>query len=254
MSNQRPSARITDQTSPSAGGSDRTPLTKSEIIAAATRLIDTGGMGAFTMRSLANDLNVYPATLYWHAGSKADLLAAVSSRIFDEVALPDEHQADWTSWLIEVARRCRAAMHAHPEIAQIAGSQMVVSATAVPLIERILGVLEKAGFTGQSLVGSYNAYVGFVLGWVNLELASEPAAGDVDWRTNFKDELGSLDQRAYPVVTRYLGIIEDNIFMARFSSGRHRPMNDSFEVAARILMRGLQGELGMGSEPRDQQH
>lgn len=225
------------------GGTKRTAVSRNEVVIAAIKLIDEAGIDAFTMRALAKELDVFPATLYWHAGSKADLLAAVSTRLFDDVVLPDEHQIDWAAWLVEVARRCRAALHAHPEIALIAGSRMVVSATAVPLIERILGVLQRAGFTGTALVRAYNAYIGFTLGWTTLELSSEPVVDDADWKANFADELASLDRNAFPVLTAHLDIVQNNAFMVRYNSGRTRPMDDSFEAAARILVAGLRAEF-----------
>ncbi len=47
------------------------------LIAAALRLIDSGGIGALTMRRLATDLDVSPMAPYRHAENKEALLRMV---------------------------------------------------------------------------------------------------------------------------------------------------------------------------------
>lgn len=229
-------------------GPARTPLSQQDVVDAALKLIDTDGLENFTMRALAKAMGVYPAALYWHAGSKPLLLAAVSTRVFDEVVLPNEHQLSWDQWLTEVVELCRAAMHRHPEIAQVAGSQMVVSATAMPMVERIVGVLERAGFAGRELVHAYNALVGFILGWTSLELSAEPSTVDAGWKEEFSQQLRSLDANAYPALNRHMAWLENHAFMTRYDSGRTNPMDDSFHASWQILLDGLRAQLAERSD------
>ncbi len=222
---------------------DRRPLSHQDIVDAALKLIDSEGLENLTMRSLAHTMGVYPATLYWHAGSKAELIAAAAGRVFDEVVLPDEHQTGWEEWLEKVANRCRVAMHRHPEIARIAGSQMVVSTTALPMVERIVGVLERTGFTGPALVHAYNALTGFILGWTTLELSAEPSGVDISWKDEFAGQLHALDANAYPSLKRNMKRMDNHAFMTRYDSGRTHPMDDSFQAALKILVAGLRSQL-----------
>ena len=74
------------------------PLTKEQIVDAAFRLIDERGGEAFSMRSLANELGVFPATIYWHVGDRAQLLGLVQQRWMAEVEAP---------MIAEVLRHCR---------------------------------------------------------------------------------------------------------------------------------------------------
>jgi AcrR family transcriptional regulator len=228
---------------PARKKADRRPLSHRDIVDAALKLIDSEGLENLTMRSLAQAMGVYPATLYWHAGSKAEVVAAVAGRVFDEVVLPDEHQVGWDEWLADVANRCRVAMHRHPEIARIAGSQMVVSTTALPMVERIVGVLERAGFTGADLVHAHNALTGFILGWTTLELSAEPSGVDVSWKDEFAGQLHALDANAYPSLKRNMQQMDNHAFMTRYDSGRTHPMDDSFQAALKILLAGLRFQL-----------
>lgn len=218
-------------------------LTRDDVIDAAVRFIDERGLEALTMRALGNELGVYPTTLYWHTGNKAQLIAAASARIFDEIVLPDERSTEWGEWLAMVARRCREAMHRHPNLAPIAGSQLVVSTSAMPFVERVIGVLEQAGFSGQGLVDAYNSVIGLVLGWVTTELSAEPRDVDPTWKDDFAGELRSLNPNSFPALNRNLALFENNAFMTRWDSGRIRPMERSFEAALDLLLRGLRSTL-----------
>ncbi|MEV6981477.1 TetR/AcrR family transcriptional regulator C-terminal domain-containing protein [Sphaerisporangium sp. NPDC051017] len=221
----------------------RPTLTHQDVVDAALKLIDSDGLENFTMRALAKTMGVYPTALYYHVGSKAQLLAAVATRVFDEVVLPDEHRLGWERWLTEVAELCRKAMHRHPEIAQMAGNQMVVSTTCMPMVERIVGVLERTGFVGPDLVHAYNALLGFILGWTALELSAEPSGVESDWKSELSQELRGLDPNAYPALNRNMAGLENNAFMARYDSGRTHPMDDSFQASMRILLAGLRAQL-----------
>ncbi|WP_432975919.1 TetR/AcrR family transcriptional regulator C-terminal domain-containing protein [Dactylosporangium sp. CA-233914] len=226
----------------------RSNLTRNDVVVAAIELIDEDGLDGFTMRALAERLNVYPTALYWHAGSKSELLAAASSRVLDDVRLPDEHQMAWDEWVKEVAHRCRHALHRHPEIAMVAGSKMVVAATAMPMVERLLGVLERAGFQKTGLLDAYNTIIGYILGWTTLELSAEPAGVTAAWREEFASEMRDLDPNAYPAVTRNQETFENNAFMMRYESGRTRPMDRSFTVGLDAVIRGLATQLEESSD------
>src|SRR5699024_11806323 len=66
---------------------------------------------------LARKLVVYPTTLYWHAGTKAQLLALVSQRVLEEIDLPDEADYDWQQWMLILGKRVRKVLGAHPRFA-----------------------------------------------------------------------------------------------------------------------------------------
>ena len=89
------------------GARAEVPITAEAIVDTAFRMIDERGADAFSMRSLANELGVFPATLYWHVGDRARLLGLVELRWSEGIELPDECE-HWRDWMLELARR-RAA-------------------------------------------------------------------------------------------------------------------------------------------------
>jgi AcrR family transcriptional regulator len=50
---------------------------RERIVAAARQLVESGGARALTMRKLAAELGVAHTSIYWHVGSRDDVLAAV---------------------------------------------------------------------------------------------------------------------------------------------------------------------------------
>jgi TetR/AcrR family transcriptional regulator, tetracycline repressor protein len=224
----------------------RAPLSRDEVVEAALRYVDEHGLDALTMRALASQMGVYPTALYWHTGSKAQLVAAVSAKVLEDIVLPSDHDMRWDDWIAAVARLCRDAMHQHPNLAPVIGSQLVVTTTALPFVERVIDVLARAGFSGQDLIEVYNAVIGFVLGWATLELSQGPADSNSEWQQEYAAQLRAVNPTAYPALTRNLDRMANNAFLTRWDSGRDRPMNSSFETALDVLILGLRAKKANG--------
>ena len=59
----------------------RAGLDHDEVVDHALALVVEGGPGALTMRKLAADLDVTPTTIYWHVGTRDEVVAAVIDRV-----------------------------------------------------------------------------------------------------------------------------------------------------------------------------
>ena len=59
----------------------RAGLDHDEVVDHALALVVDGGPGALTMRKLAADLDVTPTTIYWHVGTRDEVVAAVIDRV-----------------------------------------------------------------------------------------------------------------------------------------------------------------------------
>src|SRR4051812_25247650 len=59
------------------GTGRRTGLDRDDVVAAALDLVEREGAGALSMRRLATELDVATPTIYWHVGSRDELVAAV---------------------------------------------------------------------------------------------------------------------------------------------------------------------------------
>ena len=66
----------------------RTPLTRQRVLRAAVALADRGGVGALSMRKLAQELGVEAMSLYHHVANKDDILDGIVDVVFGEIELP----------------------------------------------------------------------------------------------------------------------------------------------------------------------
>ena len=83
----------------------RTPLSRARVLAAAVALADEGGLDAFSMRGLAQELGVVPMALYKHVANKDALLDAMIDIVFEEIEL--------LPGISTGARRCAAGRCRH---------------------------------------------------------------------------------------------------------------------------------------------
>ena len=67
----------------------RDTLTREQIVAAAIELLDAEGLEGLNMRALGKRLGSAATAVYWHVGSKANLIALAGDQVWGEIALPD---------------------------------------------------------------------------------------------------------------------------------------------------------------------
>jgi TetR/AcrR family tetracycline transcriptional repressor len=96
-------------------------LDRQRVIDEALRLLDDDGLDALSLRALAGRLGVQAPTLYWHIGSKAELLDALADAIMDDAikAIPEPGPADGADWLLAALVELRNAMLRHRDGARI---------------------------------------------------------------------------------------------------------------------------------------
>lgn len=218
-------------------------MTPGDVVAAGVELVDEVGLAGFTTRALAGRLGTYPATLYWHVGNRSQVLAAIVDHVLGEINVEDPRSAGWKEWLRHASGEYRRVVHAHPHLAPVLVSQLVVNAPATRLVETVLGVLNGAGFGGQDLAWAFNAYVGSLVGWVSAELAAGPPDMGEDWQEAFASTVLSLPAEEFPVIAANRGYLAGSVFTLRWHGGAERPLDASFEAAVEMWIDGLAARL-----------
>jgi AcrR family transcriptional regulator len=210
------------------------------IVDTAFRLIEERGFDSFSMRSLATELGVFPATLYWHVGDRGQLLGLVEEKWTLQIELPDE-LGDWREWMTELGRRYRRNAHRHPHVARLISVERVRNVNAMRIPDRLLGALSALGL-GDDLVHAYNALVGAVQGFVVMELARivEP---DAPSARSAEAEIRSLDPEQFPNIVANLDRVADNALSIRWSDGTQHPLDESFEYLLTLLLDGIAARI-----------
>nr|QGW61344.1 hypothetical protein ICEMyc226_00312 [Mycolicibacterium sp.] len=202
-------------------------------------IVDTHGLGALTIRRVADALGVYPTAVMHHVGSKDQLVEDTASLLFDNIELPNDQELVWDNWLRQAAHEWRSSMRKHPNLAPVIGNRLTVSPPALPFVERVLRVLAQSGLRDADLLHAYNTFMGCLIGWVSLELSRSVSAPE-EVERNHRLALGHLDRNLFPVITANLNTLDNRAFMVRWANGDQNPLNDSFDVMINLVIEGIE--------------
>jgi AcrR family transcriptional regulator len=142
----------------------RETLTREQIVTAAVQLLDAEGLEGFNMRELGKRLDSAATAVYWHVGSKANLIALVGDHVWNEIALPDLTQVDWRTAATSMATDLHGMLTSHTWLVQAFGSYMVYGPGKARHDDHSLAVYEAAGFAGAEVDQASAAVFTFVLG------------------------------------------------------------------------------------------
>ena len=109
---------------------------KSDVLAAAIRLLDEVGLPDLTMRKLAATLDVQPSALYWHYANKQSLLAEVSNTIV-AFAKPVSPATTWQETAKLEALALRDALLAFRDGAEVVSSTLALGLGADSAIKKL---------------------------------------------------------------------------------------------------------------------
>jgi AcrR family transcriptional regulator len=123
----------------------RTPLTKARVLEAAVDLADSGGIESLSMRKLGDRLGVEGMALYRHVQNKDAILDGIVDAVISEVDVraPDD---DWKAALRQLSIAARVVMVRHPWAPAVIVARPEVGPATLRHIDRVLAILESAGF------------------------------------------------------------------------------------------------------------
>jgi AcrR family transcriptional regulator len=119
----------------------RTSFVLDAITDTALRIVDTEGLDGLSMRRLADELGTGPASLYAHVSGKPELLQLLIDRVAGELELPEPDPERWREQLKNIARRMRAVLQAHSDLAGASLANIPTGPNAMRVIDGLLGVL-----------------------------------------------------------------------------------------------------------------
>ncbi|MBB5122514.1 tetracycline repressor protein class H [Streptomyces eurocidicus] len=162
-------------------------LTADRIIDAGMAVFARTGYHGFSVRQVAERLDVHAGSLYYHVPSKAALLQLMADRVVRQAyeagtaalaALPA--QAGWPARVTAQAVALRQSIRQHPGGAiMLAGSPKTLSPGALSLMERLLATLAEAGVPPEHRGTAADTVLSHVTGYV-LQEQSDPPAVPVD--------------------------------------------------------------------------
>jgi AcrR family transcriptional regulator len=175
----------------------RKPLSTARVLQAAVALADEGGLEAFSMRALAQELGVVPMALYKHVANKEELLDGMVDIVFGEIELPSE-DLDWRTAMRRRAISTREALKCHSWAIGMMESRRPGPAN-LRNHDAVMGCLRRAGFPFELAIHAYSlqdAYIyGFALQEKDLAFETPDSAAEAAQR---RAETIAADLENYP--------------------------------------------------------
>jgi AcrR family transcriptional regulator len=219
----------------------RDTLTRERIVTAAIELLDAEGLEGLNMRALGGRLGSAATAVYWHVGSKANLIVLAADQAWEEIALPDLAAIDWRTAATSMATDLHSMLNRHLWLVQAFGSFVVFGPGKARHDDHSLAVYEAAGFTGAQADQAAATVFTFVLG-----SALGPAAMDSLTRKLGREGsdpevvIGESIEEAREIATRFPRL------HARFQTAAAdyaaSPVR-TFEFGLRAILDGLECQL-----------
>lgn len=210
---------------------ERTPLTRDRIVAAAVELVDANGVDALSMRKLGAALGVEAMSLYNHVVNKDDVLDGILDQVLAEIELPDR-ALPWDDQVRSLAHGFRLAGHRHPGVFPLFGSRSITSLEGFRSLEQSYAALRVAGLAPEAALDGFTALASFAFGYVLTELG-----GLVDGALAHTWDLDEQDLADRPHL------------LEMGQSLVHRDADRQFEVGLDLLIAGLAGMVAAAAPP-----
>jgi len=154
---------------PPSRAASRAPLSRERVIVEAVALADENGIGALTMRRLADRLLVEPMSLYHHVANKDEILDGMVDIVFREIELPST-ETDWKTAMRDRAASARAALRRHPWAVGRMESRSTPGPATLHHHDAVIGCLRHAGFSVALTAHAFSAIDSYLYGFAMQEL------------------------------------------------------------------------------------
>jgi AcrR family transcriptional regulator len=159
------------------------PLSRDRVLAAATAVADTAGLGEVTMRRVAAELGVEAMSLYHHVSGKEDLLDGLIERLLSEIgaqiapAATDESVPDWRRDVRDRCLTARRVMLRHPWAPTLLSSRTSVPLALYLHYEGLLAAMIRGGLSYALGHRALHALGSMALGFDRGVFSPAPAGG-----------------------------------------------------------------------------
>jgi AcrR family transcriptional regulator len=202
----------------------RARFTTTEIAAAALEIVDTAGLSALSMRSLAAALGTGPMTVYNYVADKEGLEELVVAAVVADVRLPDPTD-DWQRDVYAIAVAMWQGIRAHPAAIPLVLTRRTASATGFAAADALIAALGRASLDERDRLAAFHAVLGFVVGAAQAELAG-PFTRDGTARETAA-RIGAVAGAAYPNVEQLSGV------------AMRMSVEEDFDRGLRMLLDGI---------------
>jgi AcrR family transcriptional regulator len=195
-------------------------LSLDAIAAAALAVIDRRGLDALSMRTVAAELGMATMALYRYVTDREQVERLVVDQILSTVDTEVPGRASWATQATVLMERIRVSVFAHPGVVPLILAHRHRSVHSLRWMEAMLGVLTRAGLTGQRRVVALRALVAYLTGALVVQhYAPLSGAGT--------GAMADLPREEYPLLTETAQV------------ARQLPAAEEFRRGLAALLHGL---------------
>jgi AcrR family transcriptional regulator len=219
----------------------RDTLTREQIVQAATDLLDSDGLEGLSMRALGERLGSAATAVYWHVGSKENLITLAGDQAWDEVALPDWETLGWREAGRQMAVGLYEMLSRHPWLMQAFGTFLIVGPGKARRDDHGLAIFEAAGFRSDQADQAAAIVFSYVLGNALGPAADASLARKLERGDDATSQLVAENlAKAKDAAARYPRLRSRLEASAAESSS---PPRGSFEIGLDAILDGLETHL-----------
>ena len=222
------------------GRMPRDRLTRKQIVKAAIDLLDTDGLEGLNMRALGRRLGSAATAVYWHVGSKDNLIALAGDHVWTEITLPDLTAVDWRTAATSMATDLRTMLTRHSWLVQAFGSYAVFGLGKARHDDHSLAIYEAAGFTGlradQAMATVFTFVLGNALGPAAARSLTRKLSRDGG---NAEERLGEIMAKAREIATQFPRL---RARLGTAAADYAAAPEDTFEFGLRAILDGLEAQ------------
>jgi TetR/AcrR family tetracycline transcriptional repressor len=168
-------------------------LSRERILDAALDVVGREGVEALSMRRLAEELNVWPMSVYRYFRDKDELLEAIAGSAANQIAVPST-EGSWRAQLRELLHAARDAFAV--DAPGLAGHlpRAFLAPEMLHLSESALAILRAAGFPDDEAANAWRALWSYAFGFTVFRLGGTPGEALRAGRT----AVASVPEDEYP--------------------------------------------------------
>lgn len=200
-------------------------ISRALIVDTALELLDAGGIEAVTARALAERLGVRAPALYWHVGSKQEILDEMGTEIHRRVAMElaaQEVTGDWRFGLANYARALRREYLKHRDGARTFSGTRLKDPDVLRAQEPWLRRWLETGLSMQDVAIAGKVVTAFVVGFAIEEQEKAQSQGT-----------------GYALAARDAALGAELPLVAAAGTLALAPADERFEQCLRVILDGI---------------
>ena len=185
----------------SSGTKERVPLSRDRVLAGAITVADAGGIGALTIRTLAQELGVKPMSVYHYVANKDEIIDGIVDLVYAEITLPAPG-GDWRQEMRLRANSARRVLANHPWATPLLQSRLNPGTATLRHHNAFVATLRAAGFSVELTAHAFALIDSYVFGFALSENAL-PIHGPDSVADTAASMMHFFDAEAYPALLEF---------------------------------------------------